>query len=476
MNRARKQDHAPDDPRDVAATSYWLQTADDDLTPRPGLDGSLRVDVAIVGAGYTGLWTARELLRRDPSLSVVVTEARTAGFGASGRNGGWLTAGLGVTPEELARRTSPSVVREVTRTMRDSIDRVVAACEEEGIDAQVRRGGILRVARGRHEAPRLHETARSRQRLGIDQGLEVLSATELAERLRVSDAHGAVFDPHGAAIHPGRLARGLARAVERRGGRILEGTPACTIRERSPRQRPAVVTARGQIEADAVVLACEAWTSGLAGHRREILPVYSLIVLTDPVGEDVWREIGWQGHELLSSHRYTVDYLTRTVDGRVLFGGRGAPYHYGSRIRDRFDRHDPTHRLLRDQLASWFPDLAGIGFSHAWGGPLGMPRDWLPSFRFDHRTGIGAAVGYTGQGVTTANLAGRVLADLVLDGSSPHGELPMVDHHPRRWEPEPLRWAAARYLQRALARVDAKAARTGRPPSGRTIGERLVRH
>jgi glycine/D-amino acid oxidase-like deaminating enzyme len=225
-----------------------------------------------------------------------------------------------------------------------------------------------------------------------------------------------------------------------------------------------------------VVLAGEAWLTRLPGWRRALLPVYSLIVLTEPLDDARWAEIGWTRHECLSSHRYVVDYLSRTADGRILFGGRGAPYHFGSRIAPAYDRHERTHELLRAQLLDWFPPLEGVRFSHAWGGPIGMPRHWLPVFRHDARTGLAGAYGYTGQGVATAKLAGRVLADLVLGRESAFTDLPMVNHQPRRWEPEPLRWLAVRYLQWSLARTDARAARRGRPPSGRTLAERLVRH
>ncbi len=457
--------------------SFWLADAGDDLTPREPLDGSVTVDVAVVGAGFSGLWTAREVLRRDPSRSVLVVEAEIAGFGASGRNGAWLSSGIAVTPSELERRTSAATVRAVTRAMRATVDEVIHALDEDGIDARVRRGGILRIARGAHELPALSGSMAAATRLGIDEGLQVLSADELAARVRVAGGLRAVFDPYAAAIHPGRLVRGLARAVEANGGRLVEGTPALDVRGRAGGvSRPQVRTATGTVTADAVVLATEAWTAQLPRRRRELLPLYSLIVLTDPVDDATWREIGWRGHELLSSHRYTVDYLSRTVDGRVLFGGRGAPYHLGSRIDPAYDRHAATHGLLRDQLAGWFPPLANTRFSHAWGGPLGMPRDWLPSFAFDPASGLGHTWGYTGQGVGASNLGGRVLADLIVEGVTPFAELPMVGHRSRRWEPEPLRWLGARYLQTSLARIDARAARTGRAPTGRSLAERLVRH
>jgi glycine/D-amino acid oxidase-like deaminating enzyme len=454
-------------------STYWLETSGDDLTPRPPLDGSERADVAILGAGFTGLWTAWYLRALDPALRVVVVEAETAGFGASGRNGAWLTAGIALSHTELARRTSPAVARATVEAMRDTVDEVAAVCEREGIDAHVRRGGVLRIARGRHEAPLLRSGYDDFARLGLADGVTLLDAAELDERLRVAGAMGALHDRHGAVVHPGRLVRGLARRVEAAGVRIVEGTRVEAV-ENGPPAR--LRTARGDVTADVVVLAGEAWLSQLPGYRRAVLPLYSLIVLTEPIDDDRWAAVGWQAHEGVSSHRYTVDYLSRTVDGRILFGGRGAPYHFGSRIRPDYDLHPPTHATLEEQLVGWFPALAGVRIAHRWGGPLGMPRDWCPSFRFDPATGIAAAYGYTGQGVATTNLAGRVLADLIVTGTTPFAELPMVGHRPRRWEPEPLRTLGARYLQGALARLDARSARTGRTPTGRSLAERLIRH
>jgi glycine/D-amino acid oxidase-like deaminating enzyme len=454
-------------------SSYWLETAGDDPTPRPPLDGGERADVAILGAGYTGLWTAWYLLARDPTLRVVIVEAETTGFGASGRNGGWLTAGIALSPTELARRTSPATARATVEAMRETVTEVADVCEREGIDAQLRRGGVLRVARGAHEAPQLQAGYDALARLDLTDGITLLDRDELEGRLRVDGALGALHDAHGALLHPGRLVRGLARRVEAAGARIVERTPVTAVEPGHPAR---LRTSRGDVTADVVVLAGEAWLSQLPGYRRAVLPLYSLIVLTEPIDDDRWAAIGWDGHEGVSSHRYTVDYLARTVDGRILFGGRGAPYHYGSRIAPAFDLHEPTHAMLERQLVGWFPSLAGVRFSHRWGGPLGMPRDWCPSFRYDAASGVAAAYGYTGQGVATTNLAGRVLADLIVTGVTPFAELPMVGHQPRRWEPEPLRSLGARYLQVALARLDARAARRGRPPSGRSLAERLLRH
>jgi glycine/D-amino acid oxidase-like deaminating enzyme len=455
--------------RGYAEVSYWLESAGD-LTPRPGLDGSVDADVAVLGAGFTGLWTAWYLLRREPSLRVVLCEAEIAGYGASGRNGAWCSAGLGVTPGELARRYGRDAARRTIAALRATVVEVGEVAEAQGLDAHYRRTGLLRVARGPHEAPGVEAAWRTLDALGLADGCALLDRAALAERVRVAGAEGAFFDPHCATLHPGRLVRGLARRVEEAGATIAERTPVRRV------ERGRLVTDRGHVRAPVVVLAGEAYLTRLPSRRRSLLPLYSLIVLTDPLSAEQAEAIGWRGRECLSSHRYTVDYLSRTPDGRVLFGGRGAPYHFGSRIAPAYDRHGPTHRLLRAHLRDWFPALAGVRFSHAWGGPVGLPRDWLPTFDYDPRSGLAAAYGYTGQGVAAANLAGRTLADLILGTPSPLTELPMVRHRSRRWEPEPLRWLATRYLQRSLARIDERARRTGRPPTGRSLPERLTRH
>jgi glycine/D-amino acid oxidase-like deaminating enzyme len=444
---------------------------------RPGLAGDLDVDVAILGAGLTGLWTAHALQDLAPDARIAIIEAEHVGFGASGRNGGWCSAGLSVTPGELDRRYGRQTAQRTVAAMHDTLDVIEGTLAAEGIDARWRRGGILRIARGQHEVAALRSGWEQRRSLGLAEGCALLDSDELAERVRVADAHGALFDPGGASVHPGRLVTGLAEAVERRGATILEGTRVTSVLDRrAGGGRPRLVTDAGRVVADTVVLAGEAHLAELPRTRRRVLPVYSLIVLTDPIPADRWEAIGWQGHESLSSHRYTVDYLTRTDDGRILFGGRGAPYHYASGIDPAHDRHEETHQHLREQLSDWFPSLAGVGFTAAWGGAVGLSRDWLPTFRHDPATGVGAAFGYGGQGVATANLAGRVLAHLITGTPTELTDLPMVGHRARRWEPEPLRWLAVRYLQRALARIDERAAETGRPPSGRSLAERLVRH
>jgi glycine/D-amino acid oxidase-like deaminating enzyme len=459
--------------KDYTTYSFWLETCGDDLTPRPSLDGWTEVDVAILGAGFTGLWTAYYLLRREPSLRVAVVEREIAGFGASGRNGGWCTSGFPLNLAQLAARFGRDAARAVQRAMVDAVDEVGRINADEGIDAQYRKGGRLLIARGRHQMPAVQHGYTAVQKLGLADHYQMLDAAQTAERIRVAGAVGSLFTPDCAVIHPGKLVRGLARAVERRGGTIYEQTEVVDF---IGVPRPHLKTRRGDVRAGTVVLAGEAYLSQLPALHRQLIPMYSLIVLTEPLTDAQWTEIGWQGHECLSSPRYTVDYLSRTVDGRILFGGRGAPYHFGSRIDDAYDRHGPTHAALRQMLVRWFPRLAGIRFTHAWGGPLGMPRDWMPTMSYDRATGIASARGYTGQGVATANLSGRILADLICGVDAPRTTLPMVGHQPRPWEPEPLRWLGVRFVQRGLLHGDDEAERTGRPPTGRSLPERLAGH
>jgi glycine/D-amino acid oxidase-like deaminating enzyme len=465
------------DPEGYAATSYWLESAGDDLTPRPALRGSIDADVAILGAGYTGLWTAYTLLRHDPSLKVVLLEREIAGFGASGRNGGWVASGLNAGSERLERAFGRAGMTAIEDAVAGAVDAVAEAIGVEGIEADYAKGGSLTIARGPEQVPALEAHWQSLERSGRADGYHRLDAAETAERIRVEGALGSIYGSQYAVVHPGKLVRGLARAVERRGGTIFERTAVTDVEPGSlPHLRPALRTANGQVRATTIVLAGEAYLSQLRPYHRALLPLYSLIVLTEPVSESDWATIGWRAREVVASYRLSVDYLSRTADGRILFGGRGAPYRFGSTIEPAFDRDARTHASLRAMVEAWFPSLRGIGFGHAWGGPLGMPRDWIPTFAFDPRTGVASGRGYTGHGVSTANLAGRVLAGLILGEQSELTALPLVNHRSPNWEPEPFRWIGVRFTQESLLRLDARTARTGRPPTGRSLAERIADH
>jgi glycine/D-amino acid oxidase-like deaminating enzyme len=452
--------------------SLWLDTVDDDLTPRAALDGPEEVDVAIVGAGYTGLWTAYALLREQPSLRVLVLEREIAGFGASGRNGGWTSDLFPVSWDRVASEAGGvAAANAMHRAMVDGIDDIAATLERERLDADLLRGGSLRIAR----TP-LQETAiralvvASQQRDDADLALRWLEPAEVDQHVRVTDNRGASYTPHCGRIHPAKLVRGLARAVERLGGRICERTTVVAL---EPHR---AITARGAVRATTVVRATEAYTTGLRGERRALLPLYSLMIATEPLPESVWAEIGWSRGETVADGRHLIIYAQRTADGRIAFGGRGAPYHFGSRITDGFDREPAVFDALEATLHELFPQTHGVAVTHRWGGPIGVARDWFPSVGVDCKTGLAWAGGYVGDGVTASNVAGRTLADLILDRDTPLTRLPWVQHRSRRWEPEPLRWLGVNLGVRAMRGADEVERRTGRPSWRARAVMRLQRH
>jgi glycine/D-amino acid oxidase-like deaminating enzyme len=200
------------------------------------------------------------------------------------------------------------------------------------------------------------------------------------------------------------------------------------------------------------------------------------MTLTEPLSEADWAQIGWRHRECIDSCRLTIEYIAKTADGRILFGGRGAPYHFGSQIRDEYDRHAPTIEMFRDSVRAWFPSLKDVRFTHAWGGPLGAPRDFMPTMTFDPAAGVASARGYVGNGVATTNLSGRVLTDLICGAKSEIATLPCVNHRSPNWEIEPFRYIGVHYIQDAYWRLDLKSERTGVAPSGKSLAERLTRH
>jgi glycine/D-amino acid oxidase-like deaminating enzyme len=435
--------------------SFWLETCGEDLNPRPALARSVDLDVAILGGGYTGLWTAYYLLCSNPDLKVAVLEKEIVGFGASGRNGGWCSSKFPVTPSMLERRYRREKARALMLAMNGAVDEVSRFCQSEGVDAHFHKGGILTLARGQHHVPMLRASFEAYSRLGLANQYKLLSPEQAQERVQVTRVCGAMFAAENASVHPARLVRGLARAIERRGGTIYEKTEITGF---SGGSAPKLITAAGEVRASrSLVLAGESYLTQLPQLHRVVLPIYSLIALTEPLSEQQWSAIGWQNRESVASCNYTVDYLTRTADGRILLGSRGAPYHFGSTISDDQELHAATHAHIERLVVEWFPVLQGIQFTHHWGGSVGMPRDWMPMVAFDPGTKIATARGYTGQGVSTTNLTGRILAEMISGKRTELSRLPVAERQSPLWEVEPLRWLAVRYMQDAFRRIDRRA-------------------
>ncbi|CAN5559795.1 FAD-dependent oxidoreductase [soil metagenome] len=453
--------------------SFWLEQSGDGLTPRAPLDGSITVDVAILGGGFTGLWTAYHLLQRDPSLNVAVLEAEIAGFGASGRNGGWCFSGFPLSPSELTGRYGRDTARAISLAMYDSVDDVGAVCEREGIDAHYEKGGELEIARAVHELEHLEEMYEEFRSIGLEDHYEMYDAGQTVERVQVAGAVGSFWNREGAAVQPARLARGLARAVERHGGTIYEQTRVLDFTPGPP--APVFHTDRGNVTAKVIVLAGEAYLAEQPKMRRRILPITSHIVITEPLSDEVWGQIGWERREVVGGFGPESGYLNHTADGRIAFGPYHSHYPFRSKITDDINLQPEIFEHGRKSALSWFPMLEGVEFTHSWGGVLGMPRDHMPTMAYNRPTGVAFAFGYTGDGVATANLSGRTLADLITETPTALTELPMTRHRPRKWEPEPLRWIGSQLVMWSRYRNERKAAETGKNPDGPTLAERLWR-
>ncbi|MFV0463436.1 MAG: NAD(P)/FAD-dependent oxidoreductase [Nostocoides sp.] len=436
--------------------------------PQPDVGAPLlpgHADVVIVGAGFTGLWSAYYLLRAHPGLDVVVLEADHVGFGASGRNGGWVSALWPVSPDAIAARHGPAAAVAQQRALRDTVVEVGRVCDAEGIDAGFAQGGTLVLARGPAQTSRAQAAAAAGSSWG--DGTIWLTRAAATARLAGQGIDGATFNPHCARVHPARLVHGLATAVRRRGGLIIEGA---RVREILPGR--VHLAGGGSVSTRHVIRATEAWTATLAATHRRVAPVYSLMVATEPLSAPAWDAIGLADRETFSDHGHVIVYGQRTIDDRIAFGGRGAPYHLGSGIRPRFDVDAGVFARLRHTLIGLLPSLADVDFTHAWGGPLGIARDWHPSVGYDPSTGQGWAGGYVGDGVAAANLAGRTLTDLVLARESDLTQLPWVGHRSPTWEPEPLRWLGINAGLQLARAADLEERFTGRPARlGRVLSQ-----
>jgi glycine/D-amino acid oxidase-like deaminating enzyme len=440
------------------ARSLWLDGLAEPLAPRPALAGDRDCDVAIVGAGFTGLWAAYALASQQPDLRIAIVEREIAGFGPSGRNGGWASAGLAGSAQRYARLRGNDAVRRGERAMADAVGGIGRVIAEEGIDCGWVHGGSLLVATSAPQVARLHESVERRRSFGMgEDDLRLLEPPEIYQRVRVRGARAASFTPHCGRLDPARLARGLALACERRGVVIYEGTTAESI------EPGRVRCETGTLLAGSVLRATEAYTVQQPGQRRLFMPLYSLMIATEPLPPGTWEELGWDGRETVSDLRHLFFYAQRTPDDRIAIGGRGAPYRLGSPIDEAYERNDGVRSRLERTIAERFPAAAGAAITHHWGGPLGVPRDWCCSVSYDPATGFGWAGGYTGHGVVTSNLLGRTLADLVLRRETDLVSLPWVGHASPRWEPEPLRFLASRAIVSTLGSADRAEDRRDRP-------------
>ncbi|HEU5243666.1 MAG TPA: FAD-dependent oxidoreductase [Gaiellaceae bacterium] len=440
------------------SVSFWFEQLGGMPDPRPPLEGRVEADVCVVGGGYTGLWTAYELRRADPSLEVVVLEREVAGFGASGRNGGWVLGVVSGSRAGWTERGGRDGALALERAIHATVDEVGAVVDAEGIDCDFVKGGTLVSAQSDLELERLRAQHAEDLEFGLgEEDSVLLDAAALAERVRVQRGVGGLFSPHCGRVQPAKLVRGLAEVAERRGATIYEQTPVLGI------EPGRAWSSGGEVRARWIVRATEAYTANLPGLRRVLAPVNSAMIATEPLPAAAWQEIGWDACETMLDGRRLYTYLQRTADGRIALGGRGVPYLYGSQTAREEAPPADTIEGLRQRLLDLFGPAADVGVAGAWQGVLGVSRTWRPAVGIDSARGLAWAGGYAGDGVAASNLAARTLRDLLLGADTELTRLPWVGPPERSWEPEPLRYAGIHAVHKLLRAADRAERRTGKP-------------
>lgn len=452
--------------------SFWYADIGGRPAPRPPMPGNLVVDVAIVGAGYTGLWTAYYLKQAKPDLSIAILEREFAGFGASGRNGGWLSGGFGWSREKYLKTSTREGVVAMQKAMAGTVDEVIRVAGKEGIDADIRRTGNLTVATNGPQLDRAKSEFEEMRAWDFDPSrLEWLDAAQAKARIDINNVLGGYVINGQARVQPAKLVRGLAEAVERLGVAIYEQTAVTNI-------EPGVVsTNRGTVKAETIIRATEGFSAGLPGQERTWLALNSAQIVTEPVPADLWEKIGWAGYELLGDAAHAYCYAQRTREGRITMGGRGVPYRYGSATDVNGQTQQATIDKLHAILKRLLPQAAHLRIDHAWCGVLGVPRDWCTTAGLDPKTRIGWAGGYVGLGVSSSNLSGRTLTDLILGHDTELVRLPWVNRQVRKWEPEPLRWLGVHSMYQLYRIADEREER-GLQHSSRlaAIADRITGH
>ncbi len=443
--------------------SYWQESMPSSLVDRSSVDSDLDVDIAIVGAGYSGLWTAYYLKQLQPGARISIIEANHVGFGASGRNGGWCSGFLPMTLSEIEQQYDRQHAIEMYQQSFATLDEIEKVIGVEKLDCDFHRGGTIHGATNAVQRNRVIEDVKQLHDYGFNEGdSRMLSPQESMAKINIQGLLAASYTPHCAVIHPAKLALGLASVVERMGVKIYEDSRVVEISSRTLKMKDV------RVRAEVVVRATEGFTSQIRRHRRTLAPLYSYMVATEPLTKLQRDRIGWQNRETYHDARNMIIYVQITSDGRIAFGGRGAPYHFGSRVKPGYDNHDEIHQRIISSMHEIFPLTKNLQITHRWGGPLGVPRNWKPSVNFDPQSGIASLGGYVGDGVAATNLAARTLAHLITGDQHPLTKLAWVNHPSRKWEPEPLRYFGINGLLRLSSSMDKREHKTGKPDKFRS--------
>ena len=425
------------------------------------LENSESFDVVIVGAGYSGLWTAHHLLNLNPSLSVAILDARQPGFGASGRNGGWCSAFSPMSLEAVAAQSDRQGAIDLQNALVESVDEIGVHIEHSGIDCGWHKGGTLSFASSQLQLQRIEDNITMARNFGFDDSFMHYVTPDQAEaRVRIRGSHGASYSPHCAALHPAQLVDGLVRQLLSRNVQFFGSTRVTGI---TP-HRITANTSNGEVSVGAkwIVRATEGFTARMKQYRRDVAPLYSYMIATEPLSDTQWNEIGWTNRETVSDGRNLVIYVQRTADGRIAFGGRGAPYKFASQIGSSYDRNPKIHSLIENSMREMFPSVADVAVTHKWGGALGVHRDWFASANVDHKQHLATLGGYVGDGVAFSYVAAKQVAVSIAGARTDHRPLPIVNHTSPQWEPEPLRYVGINSILRLTERADETEKRLGR--------------
>ena len=427
----------------------------------PVFSSSESFDVVIVGAGYSGLWTAHHLLDLNPSLSIAILDAQQPGFGASGRNGGWCSAFAPMSLEAIAAQSSTASAIDLQNALSSSIDEIGALVTASRIDCGWHKGGTLSFATNRPQLQRIQESIAMARKFGFDeQFINFITPEQANERVRTNSSLGASYSPHCAVVHPAKLVDGLVKTLLDRKVQFFGDTRVVQIEPHQARAQ----TSQGSVSITGkwIVRATEGFTARMKQYRRDVAPLYSYMIATEPLSDTQWNEIGWTNRETVSDGRNLVIYVQRTADGRIAFGGRGAPYKFASQIGSSYDRNPKIHSLIEKSMREMFPSVADVAVTHKWGGALGVHRDWFTSANVDHNTLIASLGGYVGDGVAFSYVAAKEVAKSIVGQDHDNRLLPIVNHISPKWEPEPFRYVGINSILRLTERADETERLTGR--------------
>ena len=418
---------------DLATRSYWLGL--DQYEPEPPLRGDMEADIVIVGGGFTGLWAAYHLLKADPGLTVVVLEGSAVGYGASGRNGGFAMTLVHRSLHTLVDTVGRDNALAIHRAAEEAISGIQSVCAEEKIDADLMPNGLLTVSNTPLQDEHIWREAEAAQELGI-KGIRYLERDEIRTRVHSETFRCAIDEDTCLLLNPARLVRGLKDAVIRAGGRVFEQTPMEELSQSSG--RVTVRTPGGSIQAKRGLLAANAYSTHIPELSGRVMPFYSYILLSEPLSEEQWGRIGWEGRQGMEDRRVFLHYFRPTIDGRILWAGRDAPYRPDG-PDPRYDRDERVFRRLEETFRWTFPQLDDVKFEYSWGGPVGVTATFLPGAGWLKGHRVAYAFGYNGHGVSISNLLAMSVRDLMLERDTVLTRLALVGKKPLSLGPRLIR-------------------------------------